>query len=263
MKLPPRYCRAGSEKQLAWTGRKTALGSTQAGTQMDRVPGMRMRLARAMRNQRKYRSGRSWTILVSVRAKATLVQLVATAANHADVFWYRKKARRASSASSWTTAMALLTRAPAINNRTCGHMSVSDGWPRQRGQERRWTNPGDAEHQVIPPELSKVLSTPQAGNEEESGSADQDPDGEVNLGRLIFTIVTNHGCDGWAAEPASWYREEERRRPAEGDQRCILTSQGHRPADGPKVWGSPRVAIMTARIVGEGGSARWWHDQRG
>lgn len=135
MKLPPRYCRAGSEKQLAWTGRKTALGSTQAGTQIDRVPGMRITLARAMMNQRKYRSGRSWTILVSVRAKATLVQLVATAANHADVFWYRKKARRASSDSSWTTAMVLLTRAPAINNRTCGQMSVSDGWPRQRVQE--------------------------------------------------------------------------------------------------------------------------------
>jgi len=64
-----------------------ALGSGQAGTQMDRVPGMRIRLAMAMTNQRKYRSGRSWTILVSVMAKATLVQLVATAANHVDVFW--------------------------------------------------------------------------------------------------------------------------------------------------------------------------------
>jgi len=54
---------------------------------MDRLPGMRIRFATAMMNQRKYLKMGSCTTLVNVTAKATFDQLVATAANHVDVFW--------------------------------------------------------------------------------------------------------------------------------------------------------------------------------
>ena len=85
--VPPRYWRVRRSQHILSTGRNTALGSTQAGIQMDRMPGTRTRFVVAITTQRI--AVWTWlrTIRVNVIAKATFAQLVAIVVIDVDVFW--------------------------------------------------------------------------------------------------------------------------------------------------------------------------------